>query len=440
MNEKDKYEPKPEDYVEWDGKYFYYANFRCSTDLTIEEAYLTEIIYNEKVYAVDEVNHWAFKDNKLHMTFCIEVASETLSSEVERLSAYTIYSLEKKEVEYLYIYDRAESSYEIDLNKILDIEDNYTIISGTGKITKIDIALNEIETIYCDSYEVKNDYAVIKYNNELFASSIEEFKFKKIMDLSNVSSYFDYYIHNVNDKPFLQIIDHSSSFVNGQYINTNSLTYYDFKNETFYELVKFEDNKFLSLDSNTPNMFILGEPKLKEYNPYTPDDQHLEYKLFVDNNILYTVTFNEYSGVKLKELYVFNQNEEYSILHFENNIIHLNKRRLSKPGNFKYFNKINITTKYFDIVELRILNEEEHDYTNRIVLAEDSNIIYYIETKIKPAFMAEDTIYYYLYRYDTKTQEKGLLKYFVDNLGDSMFNNYLINKEKYDFDILVMTP
>ena len=56
MNEKDKYEPKPEDYVEWDGKYFYYANFRCSTDLTIEEAYLTEIIY------ILNVGHQGYRD------------------------------------------------------------------------------------------------------------------------------------------------------------------------------------------------------------------------------------------------------------------------------------------------------------------------------------------------------------------------------------------
>ena len=53
--------------------------------------------------------------------------------------------------------------------------------------------------------------------------------------------------------------------------------------------------------------------------------------------------------------------------------------------------------------------------------------------------MAESTIYYYLYRYDKVTQEKGLLKYFVNNLGNTMFDNYVINKEKYDFDILVKT-
>ena len=441
-NGENKYKPNPEDYIEWDGNYFYYANFRCATDLTVEEPYLTEITYNEKVYAIDEVNHWAFKDDKLHMTFYIEVGLESLYSETERWSAYTIYSLENKEVEYLYIYEHTGFSYEIDLNKILDIKDNYTIISGTGKISKIDITSNEIETIYCDSYEVKNGYAVIKDENELLVSTIEEFKFEKIMDLSTVSSHFDYYIHNLNDKPYLQIMDQTSSIINGQYINTNSLTYYDFESKNFYELVKFEDNKSLSIDSNNTSMFILGEPKLVGYNGYTPDDKHLEYKLFVDNNILYTVEFDKDDGIKLKELHYFKSiknNEEYTIKKIEDNIVYLNKRYFNKPQTHLYYNRIDTSIVYFDIEKYSFIDKEEHDYDNRIILAEYGNIIYYVETKIKTAFMAESTIYYYLYRYDKVTQEKGLLKYFVNNLGNAMFDNYVINKEKYDFYILVKT-
>ena len=310
------YEPDPSEYIEWDGNYFYFKNFRCTTDLTVEEPYITEITYNDKTYAIDEVNHCTFKDDKVHMTFYIEVGIDSLVSETERWSAYTIYSLENKKVEYLYIYEHTGFDYEIDLNKILDIGENYVVISGTGKITKIDITSNEIETMYCDSYEVKNGYAVIKDGNELLSSTIEDFKFEKIMDLLNVSSRFHYYIHNVNDKPYLQIIDQTSSNAIGEYININSLTYYDFESKTFYELVKFEDNKSLSIDSNNTSMFILGEPKLKEYNPYTPDDKHLEYKLFIDNNILYTVEFNENDCIKLKELHHFEStkhNEEYTI-------------------------------------------------------------------------------------------------------------------------------
>ena len=289
------YTPDPSEYIEWDGNYFYFENYRCTSDLKVEEPYITEITYNDKTYAIDEVNYCTFKDDKLHMTFYFEVG------EFERWTAYTIYSLENKEVEYLYIYEHTGYDYEIDLNKILYISDNYTVISGTGKISKIDTASNEIETIYCDSYEVKNGYAVIKQKNELLASTIENFKFEKIMDLSNVSSHFDYYIHNINDKPYLQIIDQTSSNVNGHYMNTNSLTYYDFESKSFYELVKFEDNKSLSIDTNNTGKFILGEPKLVGYNGYTPDDKHLEYKLFIDNNILYTVDFNEDDNVIIKK-------------------------------------------------------------------------------------------------------------------------------------------
>ena len=428
------YTPDPSEYIEWDGNYFYFENYRCTSDLKIEEPYITEITYNDKTYAIDEVNDCTFKDDKLHMTFSFEV------EEFESWTAYTIYSLENKEVEYLYIYEHIGYDFEIDLNKILDISDNYAVILGTGKISKIDITSNEIETIYCDSYEVKNGYAVIVDDNELLASTIEDFNFEKIMDLSNVSSRFDCFIHNVSDKPYLQIIDQNSSISNGQYINTNSLTYYDFESKNFYELVKFEDNKSLSIDSNNTSMFMLGEPKLVGYNGYTPDDKHLEYKLFVDNNILYTVGFNEDNGIELKELHRFESpkhNEEYTINKIEDNIIYLNKRYFNKPQNHMYYNRIDTSIVYFDIDKSSFIDKEEHDYDSKVIIAEFGNIIYYVKMKRQGVYMAEPNIHYYLYRFDKITQEEGLLNYFRNQLGDYKFSHYFSNNEKTDLDILV---
>ena len=439
-NMSKNYEPDPSEYVEWDGNYFYYKNYRCRTDLKVEEPYITEITYNEKTYAIDEVNDCIFKDDKLHMTFYFEVGIDSLVSESERLTAYTIYSLENKEVEYLYIYEHTGFSYEVDLNKILDISDNYVVISGTGKISKIDIISNEIETINCNSYEVKNGYAVIKDENKLFVSTIEDFNFEKIMDLSSVSSRFNYYIHKINDKPYLQIINQTSSNVNGQYINTNSLTYYDFERKNFYELVKFEDNKSLSIDSNNTSMFMLGEPKLVEYNGYTPDDKHLEYKLFIDNNIIYTVELDEDNNLKLKELHRFeskNHNEEYTLNKIENNIIHLNKRYFNKPQNHMYYNRIDTSIVYFDIEKNSFIDKEEHDYDSKIIIAEYDNIVYYVKTKRQGVFMAEDKVHFYLYRFDKTTQEEGLLNYFVNLNNDLRFDNYFYNNEQTDLEILV---
>ena len=374
------------------------------------------------------------------MTFYLEVGPDTLSSELERWSAYTIYSLDNKEVEYLYIYEHTGYDYEIDLNKILDINDDYTVISGTGKISKIDITSNEIETIYCDSYEVKNGCAVIKEDNELLASTIEEFKFEKIMDLSNVSSRFDYYIHNVNDKPYLQMIDQTSSNVNGQYINTNSLTYYDFESKSFYDLVKFEDNKSLSIDSNDTSMFMLGEPKLVGYNGYTSDDKNLEYKLFIDNSILYTVELDENNCVKLKELHRFesrNHNEEYTIKKIEDNIIYLNKRYFNKPQNHMYYNRIDTSIVYFDIEKNSFIDEEEHDYDSKIIIAEYDNVVYYVITKRQSVYMSKPNIHYYLYRFDKTTQEEGLLSYFLNYINDLRFDNYFSNNQEKDLEILI---
>ena len=68
-NMSKNYEPDPSEYVEWDGNYFYFKNFRCTTNLKLEEPYITEITYNDKTYAIDEFNDCAFKVDKLHMTF-----------------------------------------------------------------------------------------------------------------------------------------------------------------------------------------------------------------------------------------------------------------------------------------------------------------------------------------------------------------------------------
>ena len=269
---------------------------------------------------------------------------------------------------------------------------------------------------------------------------IDDFEFIKIKDLSSDSSCFDYYIHDINDKPYLQMIDQISSNVNGQYINTNSLTYYDFESKSFYDLVKFEDNKSLSMDSNNTSLFMLGEPKLVGYNGYTPDDKHLEYKLFIDNSKLYTVELDEDNNVKLKELHHFeskNYNEEYTLYKIEDNIIYLNKRYFNKPQNHIYYNRIDTSIVYFDIEKCSFIDNEEHDYDSKTIIAEYGNIVYYVKTKRQGVYMAEDNIHYYLYRFDKSTQEEGLLNYFLNHINDLKFDNYFSNNEQTDLEILV---
>ncbi|MBR2377200.1 MAG: hypothetical protein IKA85_05415 [Clostridia bacterium] len=429
------YTPNPSDYVEWDGNYFYYDNFRCATDLTVEEQYIKKISYNETNYYIYDVYHSIYKEDKLYMTFSTKVR---LDEDIMICYAYMIYSLQNNKVEYLYIQNPAGDVYKNYISKILEISDDYVIFQGGGKLSKLDLTTNEIQSIDCTSYDVKYDYAVIQKDNKLLASNLKTFDFKLITTIPNDTLGFDYYIQNINGKIFVQIIDQSSVTIDGKLIGVSSLTYYDLEEKVFYEVVKFEDNKFLSINKNNTSIFILGEQKWIEYNGYSPGDEHLEYKLFVDNNILYTVTFNESVGVNLKELYVFNENEEYQIYQFENNIIHLNKRILNKPKNHKYINRIDFSKEYFDIAKLRLLNKEEHDYDDRIIIAKYANVVYYIETKREKAgFMAQDNIHYYLYRFDTETKEKGLLYYSENLISPPIFNKYITDNKRNNIDILV---
>lgn len=431
------YTPDPSEYVDWDGNYFYYENVRYTSDLKLEELYITKITYNDNTYFIKNVISCLFKDDKVHMTFYIDLGLENEETTSKKKIAYAIYSLENKEAEYLYIYESNDYDNKILLNKIIYVSDNYTIISGIEKLSKIDIKTNEIKTVYCDSYEVKNGYAAIKNDNELFVSTIEEFKFEKIMDLTHVSSNFDYYIHNVNEKPLLQLIDQKSTNVNNQYINTNSLTYYDFESKNFYELVSFKDNKFLSKDYKNTSMFILGEPKLVGYNGHTTDDKDITYELFIENNILYTVEFDEINNLKLKELHNFksiNNNEEYTIKKIEDNIICIYKRYFNRPVNHMYYNRIDNSIVYFDINNNSFIDKE--DYDSKIIIAENEHVVYYIKIKIEEKFMALDNKHYYLYRLDKTTKEEDLLNYFKNQIGEFRFSKYL-NENRFDVKFLV---
>ena len=182
VERENNYEPNPEDYVEWDGNYFYYQNYRITTDLSVEEPYITEVVYNENTYEIDKIHHSVFKNDKLHMTFSTEVNS---SKESEQYFAFMIYSLESQKVEYLYLQEHTEAPYNNDLFKILEIGDNYVILQGNGKISKLDTISNKIEFINCVSYEVKYGYAAVMYDNQLLYSDLETFDFKPMMSLSN---------------------------------------------------------------------------------------------------------------------------------------------------------------------------------------------------------------------------------------------------------------
>jgi len=130
-------------------------------------------------------------------------------------------------------------------------------------------------------------------------------------------------------------------------------------------------------------------------------------------------------------------NEEYSIYKIEDNIIYLNKRYFNKPQNHMYYNRIDISTVYFDLEKLTFINKEDHNYDSKIIIAEYGNVVYYVKTKTQNAFMAEDNIHYYLYRYNKTTQGNGLLSYSRNRLGGYMFFNYFSKIEKNDFEVLV---
>lgn len=429
---QDNITPKPEDYTEWDGNYFYYANYRCKTDMTEEEEYLSSVIIDDIEYKISSVEHYKFDENRVHMIANIKdesVANENIKY-VEH-TIYLIYSFETEQVEYVY-RPKITDNDEIKLYKILSIGNEYTIFQGFSEIIKLEHNTNKIKKEACKTYEVNYGYIVIEKENKLFTSTCDDFKFKLIEYYDTKQNItFDYFIQNINGRVLLQILESSEELFENDKLWVNSLTYYDFENNKSFELLKFSDRKRISMDNNykKTEMFIIGEEKCVNYSTNGTLNPNIIQKKYIDNNVLYTVVVNE-TDVQLKPLYTFPVGYEYSIYKFEDNIVQLYKTTLSKPKNYEYYINITSSKTYFNLDCFEFLDNEEHSYDNKIIVVQNKNYLYYFKVKKLPSLYLP--VYaYYLYQYNSITNEENLLA-FYRNSAENQCPQFKWYIESYD--------
>lgn len=440
----DNITPKPEDYIQWDGNYFYYANYRCKTDMTKEEEYLSSISIEGIEYKIKYVEHYKFDGNKIHMIS--SVIDESVEDEkikyVEHI-VYIIYSFEKEQVEYVYKPEVIDND-KITLCKILSINNEYTILQYYGGIVKLDHNTNEIKKVECESYEVNFGYIVIEKDNMLFTTICDDFEFKQV-ECYNVKQdvYFKYYIQNIEGHVLLQIIESSIETINNISVAINSLSYYDFESNKYFELLKLSDKKKVSMDINynKTELFIIGEGKWVNYSTNGTLNPNIVRTHYIDNNVLYTVTVKE-DVVELKPLYTFPVGEGYSIYKFEDNVIHLNKTTLSKIKDYDYYLNITTSITYFRLDDFTFLDNETHPYDNKIIVGQSGDYLYYL--KVRKVFSLYMSTYaYYLYQYDMINNEENLLAFYKDSKGNDCrhliwyIENYDTYYNSYEMEVLV---
>lgn len=428
---QDNITPKPEDYIEWDGNYFYYANYRCKTDMTEEEEYLSSVIVDDIEYEISGIKHYKFYENKVHMIAYIfddSISNENIKYILKEI--YLIYSFETEQVEYIY-NPNLNNNDEIELSKILYISNEYTIFVGSGGIIKLEYNLNEIKVEVCNTYEVKEGYIVIGKDNKLFTATCDDFEFREIEYYdTKQNKTFDYYIQKIDGRVLLQIIESSEIIVDDDTVWVNSLTYYDFENNKFFKVIKFSDKKRISMDryNKKTDIFIVGEEKSVDYSTNGTLNPHIIKKTYIDNNILCTVTINE-NVVELTPLYTFPVGYEYSISEFEGNVIKLGKTTLSKPKDLDYYLNITSSITYFSLDSFEFLDDEDHPYDKIIYIVQNENFVYYFKAK-KLFSLYLPRYAYYLYQYDPIANEENLLAFYEGSSLDTKFKSYIYSYEK----------
>lgn len=363
-----EYIPDDSQYADWDGNYFYYANYRCKSNLTDEETVINEVTYDSRTYKIDDVNDCKFKDDKLYLIFPVDDAIGRYDREI--YSLFIIYSYETNEIEYMYKYEEENENKNWHFHEILLIEDWYLIVESDNYICKLDLTTNEVQVVNCDSFKICNEYIVITVDNEIFVANCDDFNFESIITYhqSNVTVSFNYYVELIDGRPILII---------HEYVNKSGyiqLKCYDLKNKEMVELVNCSSKKRISFNKENSSVFILGDEMSIEFS-----DEGISNRKLIANNILYRIRADKES-VYLEEVFVFNSNIQYIIDEFNKDLICLISTEYSKSFLSIHYNKIKSDVVYFDITTKSFLDCEDV-YTKQEVIdiAEFNGFNYYFK-------------------------------------------------------------
>ena len=418
----EEYIPDAAQYSDWDGNYFYYANYRCKSNLTDEEIIIGEVNYNDKTYKINDVYDCKFKDEKLYMIFPVNDGSGYYR---EIYSLLIIYSLKTNEIEYMYKYE-FENNKNINFHEILFIDDSYLIVESENNICKLDLRTNEIQIVRGDDFKIINEYLIITYEEEILVSSCKDFNFQPILSYSqtNSSTSFSYYVELVDGRPILIIHEHLNNFEDIQ------IKCYDLIGKKMFELLQYSPLKRISFDSDKSDIFIIGEEKTIKFK--TRNDGVIDKKIIV-NNILYRIRANE-DSIYLEEMFVFDDNTEYVIDKFNGDLIYLYSTKYSKSFLQIHYNKTTSEFKYFDIITKSVLEEVDYIEQEIIPIAEYNGYTYYfkIEYYLGGIIGGGDWAYY-LHRKNITTNEEELLQFFFLEQGASQcygYNNYFLDYDK----------
>ena len=392
-----------ERHIGWDGNYFYYNNYKCQTDLTYEESLIETIEYNNKKYTMRNCLQSVFKKEKIHMICDLIEDSKKEEWHSPSTFAYIIYSLIDNNIEYFISWN------DLCPREILEVNDTYTIIFANRdnynfSLLKVDINNNIVNTYdYSHNSWSKvyssNGYIAFKKNDEILVGTSKDFTFKSLdYQIKPETTKINIKTITVNNRNLLQIVGESTIHISGYPTEIHNLTYYDFDNNKYYELVKFEDKKYL--DTSTyyfdvqryEELFILGTP-----TPILCKEKKEEVTKIVRlNSILCSISING-DNLIINEKFKFDENREYYIGRQDEMFLTFSFRELSKDwlGNYSLSNFRQ--RQYMEKGNYKLL--DLGSYEDVFYISHTADVFYYIKTVRRPSLMGNN-LNYYIFRKD----------------------------------------
>ena len=393
-----------EPHIGWDGNYFYYNNYKCQTNLTNEEYLIETIEYNNKKYTMYHRQQSVLKKEKLHMICGLkEVSNAEEQHPFPSTFAYIIYSLIDNNIEYFISWD------DLCPREILEVNDTYTIIFANRdnynfSLLKVDINNNIVNTYdynhnsWSKVYS-SNGYIAFKKNDEILVGTSKDFTFKSLdYQIKPETTKINIKTITVNNRNILQIVEESTIHISGYPTEIHNLTYYDFDNNKYYELVKFEDKKYFDASTHYfdvqryEELFILGTP-----TPILCKEKKEEVTKIVRlNSILCSISING-DNLIINEKFKFDENREYYIGRQDEMFLTFSFRELSKDWLGNYSLSHVRQSQYMEKGNYKLL--DLGSYEDVFYISHTADVFYYIKTVRRPSLMGPN-FDYYLFRKD----------------------------------------
>ena len=430
-----------ERHIGWDGNYFYYNNYKCQTDLTYEESLIETIEYNNKKYTMRNCLQSVFKKEKIHMICDLIEDSKKEEWHSPSTFAYIIYSLIDNNIEYFISWN------DLCPREILEVNDTYTIIFANRdnynfSLLKVDINNNIVNTYdYSHNSWSKvyssNGYIAFKKNDEILVGTSKDFTFKSLdYQIKPETTSVKFKTIAINNRNLLQIIEESTIHISGYPTEIHNLTYYDFDNNKYYELVKFEDEKYFDTSpyyfdvQRYEELFILSTP-----TPILCKEKKEEVTKIVRlNSILCSISING-DNLIINEKFKFDENRKYYIGRQDEMFITFSFRELSKDwlGNYSLSNVRR--DQYMEKGNYKLL--DLGSYKDVFYISHTADVFYYTKTVRRPSLMGNN-LNYYIFRKDA-TNNPGIIAFFNYPHYRSTFHRYVCEKSHEELGIFTKT-